>query len=357
MRNFEKYLAEKEGKLPYKLVLFSHTGDRIRDIGDKTKDDGGILFKSAKAVGVEVFLADFVGSYISEKNGKKYLNSFPFDKDNEVIYPDAKEKASDIKYQKPFELDPQNTLIMPRGLGTLGFTSSRNWADMIKNLEEEGFFTVPSIHCWTVCSSKYRTDLILRRDGLRTPKTVPIVHSEDAERAVEELGTDFPIILKSSTGTQTGVGVIIIESMRSLYSSIQMLLLYSKYMPIIIQEFIKTDYDVRSMVLDGKVLGSMKRKVIQDGDFRSNVSLGAESETIEITDIEKRDVIKTAESVKGQLVGVDFIPAKDREKEQPYILECNSMPGFGGIEELNKETSLTQGIFKHFLDRKHWKRM
>ena len=355
MKSLRDYITEEKEIKPYKLVLFSHTGDQIRDIGDKTKDDGGVLFRSAKAVGVEVFLADFVGSYVSEKNGKKYLNSFPFDENNEVIYPDAKEKASDIKYQKPFELDPQNTLIMPRGLGTLGFTSSRNWADMIKNLEEEGFFTVPSIHCWTVCSSKYRTDLILRRNGLRTPKTVPIAHSEDAERAVEELDTGFPIILKSSTGTQTGVGVIIIESMRSLYSSIQMLLLYNKYMPIIIQEFVKTDYDVRSMVLEGKVIGSMKRIVIAGDDFRSNVSLGAESETIEITDIEERDVIKAAEVVKGQLVGIDFIPAKDREKERPYILECNSMPGFGGIEELNKKTSLTQGIFKHFLDRTYWK--
>ena len=356
MKSFGTHLQEAVNEKKYKLVLFCHTGDQVRDIGDTSKDENYSLSDIAKKMGIEVFLADFVGSYISEKNGKKYLNSFPFDEDAVVIYPDAKEKSNNIKYQKPFELDLENTIIMPRGLGTLGFTSSRNWVDMIRNLEEDGFYTLPSIHCWTMCSSKYRTDLILKRVGLRTPKTVPIAHSEDVERAVEELGTKFPIILKSSTGTQTGVGVVIVESMRSLHSLIQMLLLYSKYLPLIIQEFIKTDYDVRSVVLDGKVLGSMKRKVIQDGDFRSNVSLGAESETIEITDIEERDVIKTAESVKGQLVGVDFIPAKDREKEQPYILECNAMPGFGGIEKLNKKKSLTQEIFKHFLDRKNWKR-
>ena len=356
MKNFENYLTEKENKTPYKLVLFSHSGEQVRDIGDTGLGELiKLMKKSAKALGIEVFLADFVGSYISEKNGKKYLNSFPFDDEGEVIYPDAKEKASDIKYQKPFELDPKNTLIMPRGLGTLGLTSSRGWADMIRDLEEDGYFTVPTVHTWTLCTSKYRTDLILRKNGLRTPKTVPIVHSEDTERAVEELGTGFPIILKSSTGTQTGVGVVIIESMRSLYSSIQMLLLYSKYMPLIIQEFIKTDYDVRAIVLDGKILGSMKREVIQDGDFRSNVSLGAEAEMVEITDLEKRDTLKTAELVKGKLVGVDFIPAKDREKERPYILECNSMPGFGGIEKLDKKKSLTQEIFKHFMDRKNWK--
>ena len=53
------------------------------------------------------------------------------------------------------------------------------------------------------------------------------------------------------------------------------------------------------------------------------------------------------------MVGVDFIPAKDREKEQPYILEVNSMPGFGGIEKIEK--GLTQKILEYFKDRRTWK--
>ena len=190
--------------------------------------------------------------------------------------------------------------------------------------------------------------------GLKTPKTITIAHSEDTERAFKELNKKFPIILKSSTGTQTGVGVVIIESMRSLHASVQMLLLYSKYLPIIIQEYIKTDYDVRVIVLDGKILGTMKREVISDGDFRSNVSLGAESSSIKLTEIEKRDSLKAAEAVKGKLVGVDFIPAKNREKEQPYILEVNSMPGFGGIEKLKK--GLVQEILEHFKNRNNWRK-
>jgi glutathione synthase/RimK-type ligase-like ATP-grasp enzyme len=154
------------------------------------------------------------------------------------------------KYQEPIELDPENTLIMPRGLGTLGFTSSRYWCDMIMDLELDGFTTVPSIKCWDNCSSKYLTDVLCRKAGLRTPKTVAIAHSEDTERAVKELGGKFPIILKSSTGTQTGVGVVIIESMRSLNAVVQMILLYNKYLPVIIQEYIPLEYDIRIMLLD-----------------------------------------------------------------------------------------------------------
>jgi len=354
MEKFSEFITEAKEEA-YKLVIFNHSGEMVRDV----KDTGlgeliALMTKSAKVVGVEIFQADFVGAFVSEKNGKKYINSFPFDDEGVVIYPDEK-SGKEIEYQKPFEIHPDNTIIMPRGLGTLGLTSSRHWVDMIGDLEDDGFLTLPSLKTWDICSSKYLTDIKLRKAGLRTPKTVAIAHSEDTERAVEELGTKFPVILKSSTGTQTGVGVVIIESLRSLHTSIQMLMLYSKYLPIIIQEYIKIDYDVRAIILDGEILGSMKREVISDPqDFRTNVSLGAESSSIELTEIEKKDSIKAAEVVGGRLVGVDFIPSKDRKKERPYILEVNSMPGFGGIEKLNTKKSLTQDIFKHFLNRDNW---
>ena len=353
MEQFKSYITEEKDE-PYKLVIFNHSGEMVRDI----KDTGlgelvALMTKSAKAVGIEIFQADFVGAYISEKGDKKYINSFPFDDEGVVIYPDTKNEEV-IDYQKPFEINPSNTIIMPRGLGTMGLTSSRYWVDMIRNLELDGFLTLPSLKSWDICASKFMTDLVVRKVGIKTPKTVSIAHSEDSERAMKELGNKFPVILKSSTGTQTGVGVVIIESMRSLHASVQMLMLYSKYLPIILQEYIKTDYDVRVIVLDGTILGAMKREVIQGDDFRSNVSLGAEASTFELTDLEIKDSITAAKAVDGRLCGVDFIPAKNREKEQPYIIEVNSMPGFGGIEKLNPNKSLTQNIFKHVKNRDNW---
>jgi len=354
-QKFRDFLTEEKDK-PYKLVIFNHSGEMVRDVKDSGLPEYmKIMTKSAKAVGVEIFHGDFVGAFVSKENGKTYINSFPFDDKGEVIYPDVK-KSKEIEYQKPFEIHPDNTIIMPRGLGTLGLTSSRHWVDMIRDLEDDGFITIPSLKTWNICSSKYFSDIKMRKAGLKTPKTVAIAHSEDTERAVKELGTKFPIILKSSTGTQTGVGVIIVESLRSLHTAVQMLLLYNKYLPIIIQEYIKIEYDVRAIILDGEILGAMKRKVISDAqDFRTNVSLGAETSPIELTEIEKEDSIKAAEAVSGRLVGVDFIPSKDRKKEQPYMLEVNSMPGFGGIEKLNGKKSLTQGIFKYFKNRENWK--
>ena len=145
---------------------------------------------------------------------------------------------------------------------------------------------------------------------------------------------------------------MISESERSLHATVQMIKLFSKHIDLIIQEFIETSFDVRVIVLNGEIVASMKRLVIP-GEFRSNASLGAKTELIDLTEIEKKDSIKAAELVKGQLIGVDFLPAKDREKEQPYILEVNASPGFGAIERTTKG-NLTQDIFKHFMDRKNW---
>jgi len=133
-----------------------------------------------------------------------------------------------------------------------------------------------------------------------------------------------------------------------------MLSLLSKNIDLIIQEYIKIEYDVRVIVLQGTILAAMKRTVIT-GDARSNASLGADVENIELTELEKQDSIKAAELCKGDLVGVDFMPAKNREKEQPYILEVNSMPGFIGIESSNKDKSITQEILKHFKNRENWR--
>jgi len=335
----------------YKLIIFNHSAEMVRDVKDTSL---GELIKllniSAKKTGIEIYNVDFVGLYLSKKNGKRFIHSFPFDDKGEVILPDQKDRL-EKQYQKPIEIDPRNTILMPRGMGTVDFTSSRSWIDTVRQLELEGFITIPSVYTWNICTSKYLTDIMCRKEGLKTPKTVALSYSEDTARAVDELGTGFPMVLKTSTGSQTGVGVTVVESERSLHASVQMLKLYKKYLPLLIQEYIKIEYDVRVVILDGEILGAMKREVIE-GDIRSNASLGAKTGVIELTELEKRDSIKAAEVVKGRLVGVDFLPAKDREKEQPYILEVNSMPGFGGIEKIKK--GLTVNILNHFKDEKHF---
>ena len=348
MEKFSEFITEEKDE-PYKLIMFANTGEDIRDIGKQDRPDYAVINNAAKSVGVDIHHVEFTGSYISEKNNKLYINSFSFGEKGNVILPAEDEEP---EYQNPIEINPKNTLLFPRGLGTIGFTNSRYWTDMISLLEDRGFKTVPSIETWSVCNSKYYCNELFRLNGLRTPKTVGITYSDDTSRAIKELNTKFPIILKASSGSQTGVGVVISESERSLHATVQMIKLFSKHIDLILQEYISTSYDVRVIVLDGEIIASMKRLVIP-GEFRSNASLGAKTELIELTELEKIDSIKASELVKGQLIGVDFLPAKNREKDQPFILEVNASPGFGAIEKTAKGSPTTT-ILKSFLNRDNW---
>ena len=101
-----------------------------------------ILINSAKKVGIELYNVDYVGLHISEDNGKLFLNSFEFDKNGEAILP---KENGEKKYQKPIEINPKNTLLFARGLGTYGYTANRRYVDYIRLLEDKGFKTIPSV--------------------------------------------------------------------------------------------------------------------------------------------------------------------------------------------------------------------
>ena len=348
-KSIKSYL--KEDFEPYKLVILTHSAAGVRDTKSEPAESGTELLKKVgKQIGIQVETADFVGAYTKKEGDKRLLYSFEFDEDGEVQLPASDDKV--LKYQKPIVCDPKNTIIMPRGLGTQGFTASRGWLDLVKEFEYDGFFIVNDIESYDICTSKYLTYVNLKRFGFRTPKTVPIEHSEAAEAAFKRLKTDFPIILKSSTGTQTGVGVVIIESMRTLRAVVQMLLLYEKYLPLILQEYIKTDYDMRVVVCNGKVVGGIRREVMSD-DIRSNVSLGAVAEQIELTELEKRTAIDISNKLGLHLAGVDFIPSEDREKIPPYCLEVNANLGLMGVEK-RIEGSPTKKILQELGDRDSW---
>ena len=349
MEKFSSFITEQKEE-SYRLIVFNNSNEDVRDVGKRERPDFKLYTDSAKKVGIEIFNVEYTGLFVSESNGKLFLNSFEFDDDGVVIMPT---ESGGAKYQKPIEINPDNTLIFARGLGTFGYTTNRRWVDIIRGLEDKGFKTIPSIKTWDVCSSKYYCDQLFKQNNLRSPITVPITYSDDSERAVKEGGLKFPLILKSSSGSQTGVGVIIMESMKSLHPTVQMLSFLQPYVDLLVQEYIKIDYDIRVLVVNGEVLASMRRNVMDD-DIRSNASLGAKTESIELTDMEKETAIKVSQLVDGDLVGVDLLPAKDREKEQPYILEVNATPGLGGIEEVTKDKSVTQEILKIYMNRENW---
>ena len=110
---------------------------------------------------------------------------------------------------------------------------------------------------------------------------------------------------------------------KTLLSSVQIINKLGKQRGLILQEYIKIDFDVRVMMVAGEIIASMKRP-LADGDFRSNVHQGSKPEKFQLTELEKEICYKVDRSIGGKWIGVDLIVSEDREKVPPYVLEINA---------------------------------
>ena len=356
MEKFSEFITEEKDE-PYKLLILSH------DDPLDPNETGPLVRKNASEMGIDVYLAEFSGMYMEDKGKDQLVYSFPVNDKGQAELPGMKDG---VEYDKPFKINPNNTLVMARGLGSTVKTGNLSWRVACINLEKQGYTVINSVRCNDICNDKWYNQIVFQQNDIRTPNTVLVRHSEGAEEAAERLGDKFPMILKTAVGSR-GVGVIWVESLKSLNSIIQLLYREDEFVDILLQEYIKTDYDVRVIIASGKILGAIKRPVVGD-DFRSNVSQGSKPQPHELTDLEAKESLRAAVVVDGQVVGVDFIPSKNRDKESPYFIEVNSTPGLMGIEAVlskyrastvkalgvGKDRSITKEILKLYMNRDNW---
>ena len=161
------------------------------------------------------------------------------------------------------------------------------------------------------------------------------------------------MVLKTLQGSK-GVGVLLVETERSLQSQVSLIYKIDPFCDILLQEFIESEYDVRVMINNKRIIGAMRRNKILD-DFRSNVSQGAETQKIKLTETEQEACLQAAKAVDGLWVGVDFIPAKDRNKDLPYFIEINATPGTKGYTKATG-MNICKDVIKTFMDRAYWLR-
>ena len=342
MEKFKSFIAEEEKEQPYKLLIVSH------DDPLDPNETAPLVRKKAQELGLQVYLAEFMGAYMEDDGDGKLFYSYPVDEKGKAQMPDMKD---DVEYDKPFKINPKDTLIMMRGLNAKSGCAS--WWTMARTLEHDGFKVVNSVKCNEICNDKWYNQMIFQRNNIETPQTVLVRHSEGALFAAEKLGNKYPMILKTSIGSQ-GVGVMWVESAKALIGIVQLLYREDEFVDILLQEYIKTDYDVRVIIVGGEIMGAMKRPII-DGDFRSNVSQGSQPEVHKITDKEAEESLRAAKSVDGDIVGVDFIPAKNREKDSPLFIEVNSTPGLMGIESTFADSQIDSKLYKKALKKEKGK--
>lgn len=235
--------------------------------------------------------------------------------------------------------------IIPR----IGASVTFYGAAVVRQFEMMKVFSAIESQALIRSRDKLRSLQILSRAGLGLPKTIFMDYSRDTEGIIEAVG-GAPVVIKLLEGTQ-GLGVVLAENKKAAQSVIEAF--HGLHARIIVQEFIKEakGTDIRAFVVDGEVVGAMKREATRDGEFRSNLHRGGKATVVKLSRAEKSAAIAAAKKMGLGIAGVDLLPSK----RGPLIVEVNSSPGLEGIEgatKLDIAGKIIQYLEKHAGKRK-----
>jgi ribosomal protein S6--L-glutamate ligase len=317
-QSFSNFITEEKKETKYKLLVVStrpnnnpyyHTTQRLMD--------------EAKSRGIEAFALLCETAMVDGINFQVW--------------------NSDKKNEK-FDIDPDNTIAIIRG----SVAGKDAYLDLVSQLEKMGISVVNSRTTVSICADKYRTAIRLNETGVPTPKTSLLQSIETLQDSLDTIGEEYPLILKTLRGSK-GIGVIFIESRRQLDSIIQLLWKQDSDTELLLQKYVKTDHDVRVLVLGNKVFASMRRDVLK-GDFRSNASLGAKVSEYKLSEEEIKICLDAHKAVNGVYTAVDLI----KSGKDSFVLEVNSSPGTSGIEKATGRNLMGE-MLDYFKNRDNWR--
>ncbi len=214
---------------------------------------------------------------------------------------------------------------------------------VVRQFEMMKVFTAVESQALVRSRDKLRSLQIMARAGVGMPKTVFTNYSTEVRKIIESVGGP-PLIVKLLEGTQ-GVGVVLAPTFKAAESIIQAF--HSMKARVIVQEFISEakGEDIRAFVVDGKVVGAMKRTGVE-GEFRSNIHRGGSGELIKLSKQERKAALIAAKAMGLSVAGVDML----QSERGPLVLEVNSSPGLEGIESATGENIAARII--SFVERK-----
>lgn len=201
---------------------------------------------------------------------------------------------------------------------------------VVRQFEMMHVFSATESQALTRSRDKLRSLQILARAGLGLPKTAFTNFSKDTDELLAHVG-NAPVIIKVLEGTQ-GLGVVLADTKKSAASVIEAF--NGLQARVIVQEFIAESKgaDIRAFVVNGKVVGAMKRQG-KEGEFRSNLHRGGTAQIIKLSRAEKQAALQAVKALGLHVAGVDML----QSSRGPLILEVNSSPGLEGIEKATQE--------------------
>lgn len=260
------------------------------------------------------------------------------------------------------EWTPENTIVFPRVFSSvLGLKSEPEIAackGLDKVLQENNYTCINNFEAATKCSDKSECSLYCTDANLDQPRYIIFTKGllnkcKDEEGTLvqekfdeiiktmyedwdNEKSEDFTFVVKKPVGS-LGIGVTLCKG-NELLPTLQ-LLLDCGISSVLVQEMCKCDDgDLRIHVLnlggEPKVVTAMKR-CKSTKDFRSNYSLGNDTETVELSDNQRRLAIEAAKASELTWTGVDIMHLQEPSIDgfEDVLIEINTSPGLSGITE------------------------
>jgi RimK family alpha-L-glutamate ligase len=166
------------------------------------------------------------------------------------------------------------------------------------------------------------------REKLPFPKSV-FINDRNLETYLEVLESSFnyPFVAKQVNGS-LGKNVFLVNSRQELEALIYQTKDFDYN--LLFQEFIPNTYDLRVIVIEGRVVCIIKRERQKNtGEWRNNTSLGAKRLILDVAKASqrvKRLAIKAAKALDYTIAGVDIVI--DQNSGKAILLEVNSIPSF-----------------------------
>ena len=243
-----------------------------------------------------------------------------------------------------------DTLVFSR----LGVQGRDNCEHVVSLLQDRGFLVLNPVRYSELASNKYDTAVLLRKGEIPQPRFCSMTKSilYDEEQYLESMrdvypewskdpdkNEDFKLVCKILDG-HGGTGVFMTDG-KKLNAILQTIFAVDPERQLIIQRKEEGDGgDIIVHVLtlrdEQKILACMKRQQL-GGDFRSNVSLGAEAIKVELTDEQEQIALRAAKISRLPWCAVDIMPLKkgsNKEVGDNVVLELNASPGTDGISEV-----------------------
>lgn len=179
--------------------------------------------------------------------------------------------------------------------------------------------------------SKAETVARLEAADVPVPETMYISDPVDQEAlaaAFESL--DPPVVIKPNSTTR-GQGVLQVDDLDSLLGASDYLDLLHQFpgtrdRSYLLQEYVPQATDIRVMVIDGDVVGAVKRSLPESardaGRWKHNVHRGAEATAIDPPEPVRKLAERTADVLDIPVLGVDVLKTADRV----LVLETNARP-------------------------------